>query len=123
MVDREGRHCHVDVDRHVTDLLIGLHQLSNLSGVDHLLGNLSVVLIYNLLKSLTGVDNSHLAIIVVKVLSDGLVVHSLNRGLCLRSLGYARLYTCELVSYVLHRGQERLSQTVEDRSCGSSVSF
>ena len=102
MVDRKGSHGDVDVDWRDIDPLV-----DNLPAVDDCLCDLSVVLhevlagvndvylsvvlagvndvdlssVNSLLKSLPGINESHLAIVVVEVLGNGLVMHVLNRRL------------------------------------------
>ena len=95
MVDWEGCHGSINIDGHAIDLLVNLHHLINSPGVNDLLGNLSCVnhriltgignvylpAVNRLLKGLSGVDESYLAIICVEVLGDGQVVHMLT-GAC-----------------------------------------
>ena len=102
MVDRKGSHGDVDVDWRDIDSLV-----NNLSAVDDCLCDLSVVLhevlagvndvylsvvltgvndvdlssVNSLLKSLPGINESHLAVVVVEVLGNGLVMHVLNNWL------------------------------------------
>jgi len=94
MVDREGSHGDVDVDWRDIDPLV-----DNLPAVDDCLCDLSVVLrevlagvndvylpsVNSLLKSLPGINESHLAIVAVEVLGNRLVVHVLNRRRCCSS--------------------------------------
>ena len=111
MFDCEGCHGNINIDGHDIGLLVNLHHLINLPGVKDMLGNMSRVNhriltgidnVYlpaanRLLKGLSGVDESYLAIICVEVLGDGLVVHMLNGGLCCSGALHTRLYTCELL--------------------------
>ena len=85
MVDSKGSHGDVDVVFRDIDL----------PAVDDCLCDLSVVLrevlagvndvylssVNSLLKSLPGINESHLAIVAVEVLGNGLVMHVLNRRL------------------------------------------
>ena len=106
MVDRKGSHGDVDVDWRNIDPLV-----DNLPAVDDCLCDLSVVLhevlagvndvylsvvltgvndvylssVNSLLKSLPGINESHLAIVAVEVLGNRLVMHVLNRRLCCSS--------------------------------------
>ena len=101
MVDRKGSHGDVDVvfrdidlpavDDCLCDLSVVLHEV--LAGVNDVY--LSVVLtgvndvdlssVNSLLKSLPGINESHLAIVAVEVLGNRLVMHVLNRRLCCSS--------------------------------------
>ena len=101
MVDSKGSHGDVDVvfrdidlpavDDCLCDLSVVLHEV--LAGVNDVY--LSVVLagvndvdlssVNSLLKSLPGINESHLAIVAVEVLGNRLVMHVLNRRLCCSS--------------------------------------
>ena len=108
MVDSKGSHGDVDVvfrdvdlpavDDCLCDLSVVLHEVLagvndvylyvvtivlhvGLTGVNYV--NLSSV--NSLLKSLPGINESHLAIVVVEVLGNRLVMHVLNRRLCCSS--------------------------------------
>ena len=101
MVDRKGSHGDVDVDWRDIDPLV-----DNLPAVDDCLCDLSVVLrevlagvndvylssVNSLLKSLPGINESHLAIVVVEVLGNGLVMHVLNRKVRCSSALHTGLY-------------------------------
>ena len=109
MADCEGWHCNSNIDGHDIDLLVNLHHLINLPGVNKCIltgvnhriltgiDNVYLPTVNRLLKGLSGVDESYLAIICVEVLGDGLVVHMLNGGLCCSGALHTRLYTCELL--------------------------
>ena len=101
MVDSKGSHGDVDVvfrdidlpavDDCLCDLSVVLHEV--LAGVNDVY--LSVVLtgvndvdlssVNSLLKSLPGINESHLAIVAVEVLGNRLVMHVLNHRLCCSS--------------------------------------
>ena len=85
MVDSKGSHGDVDVVFRDVDLLVVDDCLCDLSVVLHevLAGVNDVDLssVNSLLKSLPGINESHLAIVAVEVLGNGLVMHVLNRRL------------------------------------------
>ena len=108
MVDSKGSHGDVDVvfrdidllavDDCLFDLSVVLHEV--LAGVnDVYLSVVTIVLhvgltgvnyvdlsgVNSLLKSLPGINESHLAIVAVEVLGNRLVMHVLNRRLCCSS--------------------------------------
>ena len=97
MVDSKGSHGDVDVVFRDVDL----------PAVDDCLCDLSVVLqevlagvndvylssVNSLLKSLPGINESHLAIVAVEVLGNGLVVHVLNCRLRCSNARHTYLYT------------------------------
>ena len=120
MIDRKGSHGDVDVDWRdidplvnnlpavddcLCDLSVVLHEV--LAGVnDVYLSVVTIVLhvgltgvnyvnlssVNSLLKSLPGINESHLAIVVVEVLGNGLVMHVLNH--CLRCVGALHTRLC-----------------------------
>ena len=109
MIDRKGSHGDVDVvfrdidlpavDDCLCDLSVVLHEV--LAGVND--AYLSVVLagvndvylssVNSLLKSLPGINESHLAIVAVEVWGNGLVMHVLNHWLRRSSALHMGLHT------------------------------
>ena len=89
MIDRKGSHGDVDVvfrdidlpavDDCLCDLSVVLHEV--LAGVN----DVYLSSVNSLLKSLPGINESHLAIVAVEVLGNRLVMHVLNRRLCCSS--------------------------------------
>ena len=89
MVDSKGSHGDVDVvfrdidlpavDDCLCDLSVVLHEV--LAGVN----DVDLSSVNSLLKSLPGINESHLAIVAVEVLGNRLVMHVLNRRLCCSS--------------------------------------